>query len=102
MNIAYVSLFSLAIGMVFCIVAGLMALDIVPRKATGTALGIVGVFSYVAAGIQSLVSGLLIQHGSGDGGYDFTSTAIFWLSACMLSFLIPVLSWGRLRKKVIE
>ena len=38
MNIVYVSLFSLAVGVLYCIVAGLMALDIVPRKATGAAL----------------------------------------------------------------
>lgn len=29
-----------------------MAVDIVPRKATGAALGVVGMASYVAAGIQ--------------------------------------------------
>ena len=102
MNIVYVSLFSLAIGIVFCIVAGLMALDIVPRKATGTALGIVGIFSYVAAGIQSVVSGFLIQHGSAGGSYDFTATAYFWIGACLLSFLLPVVAWRRLHKKVIE
>ena len=34
LNIIYVSVFSLAIGVVYCTVAGLMALDIVPRKAT--------------------------------------------------------------------
>ena len=101
-NIVYVSLFSLAIGIVFCIVAGLMALDIVPRKATGTALGIVGIFSYVAAGIQSVVSGFLIQHGSRGGEYDFTATAWFWIAACLLSFLLPVVAWKRLQKKVIE
>lgn len=102
MNIVYVSMFSLAIGIVFCIVAGLMALDIVPRKATGTALGIVGIFSYVAAGIQSVVSGFLIQSGSKGGEYDFTATAFFWIAACLLSFLLPVLAWRRLHKKVIE
>lgn len=102
MNIVYISLFSLSIGILFCIVAGLMALDIVPRKATGTALGIVGIFSYFAAGIQSLVSGFLIQHGSQGGSYDFTSTSVFWLAACLLSFLLPVVAWNGLRKKVIE
>lgn len=102
MNIVYVSLFSLAIGIVFCIVAGLMALDIVPRKATGTALGIVGIFSYIAAGIQSVVSGFLIQGDSKGGSYDFTATALFWVGACLLSFLLPVLAWKRMQKKVIE
>ena len=50
-NIFYVSLFSLSVGVLYCIVAGLMAVDIVPRKATGAALGVVGISSYVAAGL---------------------------------------------------
>lgn len=38
-----------------------MAVDIVPRKATGAALGVVGVASYCAAGIQDVASGWLID-----------------------------------------
>ena len=101
-NIAYVSLFSLSIGVVFCIVAGLMALDIVPRKATGSALGIVGVSSYVAAGIQDIVSGYMIQGGSAAGGYDFTPVSLFWMAACLVSFLLPVWGWKHLKKKVVD
>ena len=36
LNIIYVSVFSLAIGVVYCTVAGLMALDIVPRHRGGS------------------------------------------------------------------
>lgn len=100
LNIVYVALFSLSIGIVFCIVAGLMALDIVPRKATGAALGIVGISSYVAAGIQNIVSGFMIQNGSVSGHYDFTSVSFFWLGACLLSFLLPVLVWPGMHKKI--
>ena len=64
MNILYVSVFSLFIGVLYCIVAGLMAVDIVPRKATGAALGIVGISSYVAAAIQDVVTGYLIEGGA--------------------------------------
>ena len=54
LNIVYVSFFSLFIGVLYCVVAGLMAVDIVPRKATGAALGIVGISSYVAAAVQDI------------------------------------------------
>ena len=100
-NIAYVSMFSLSIGVVFCIVAGLMALDIVPRKATGSALGIVGISSYVAAGIQDIVSGYMIEGGSGADGYDFVPVSLFWMGACLISFLLPVWGWKHLKKKVV-
>jgi len=108
LNIIYVSVFSLFIGALYCIVGGLMALDIVPRKATGAALGVVGISSYIAAGIQDIVSGLLIQGNTiestaTDGAmYDFTPVAIFWLSACFLAIVIPVLNWRSMKKKVIE
>lgn len=96
-NIAYISLFSLAIGVLYCIVAGLMAVDIVPRKATGAALGIVGISSYAAAAVQDVVSGYLIQNGE---VADFTGAAIFWLAACALSVLLPVLGWNRMRRPI--
>ena len=101
MNILYVSVFSLVIGVLYCIVAGLMAVDIVPRKATGAALGIVGISSYVAAAIQDVVTGYLIEGGA-DKAYDFTSAAIFWTAACILSFVLPVLNWRSMMKKVVE
>ena len=95
LNIVWVAVFSLSIGVVYCTVAGLMALDIVPRKATGAALGMVGLASYGAAGLQNLVSGFMI----GAGAYDFKPVSVFWLVSCLLSFMIPVLSWKLLKQK---
>ncbi len=98
LNILYVGAFSLFIGTVYCVVAGLMALDFVPRRATGAALGIVGISSYVAAGAQDVISGLLIEGGTSGAVYDFVPVAIFWLSACLVSFVLPVVGWKTLRK----
>jgi OPA family sugar phosphate sensor protein UhpC-like MFS transporter len=81
-----------------------MAIDIVPRKATGAALGIVGISSYMTIGIQNIVSGVLIDRFSFqtsmmvDGQmqivteYDFVPVAIFWLSAVLISFILPILN----------
>jgi len=100
MNIVYVSIFSMTIGALYCIVAGLMALDFVPRKATGAALGIVGISSYVAAGIQDIASGFLIQGGEGDVAYDFSKVAIFWMISCFIAFVLPVFNWNKLRGEI--
>ena len=101
-NIVYVSVFSMAMGALYCIVAGLMALDIVPRKATGAALGVVGVVSYVAAGLQEVTSGYLIEFNTelvGDEKiYDFGPVSWFWLAAVIMSFVLPVLNWKRLKR----
>ena len=93
LNIIYVAVYSLAIGVLYCIVAGLMAVDIVPRKATGAALGIVGISSYVAAGIQDLASGWLIQGYD----YDFVPVSVFWLIAALIAFLLPVIFWKKMK-----
>ena len=101
MNIFYVSLFSLAVGVLYCIVAGLMAVDIVPRKATGAALGVVGISSYVAAGLQDITSGYLIQCNTavanGVDVYDFGPVWWFWLVAALISFILPVLNWKKMK-----
>ena len=106
-NITAMVLFGISIGVLICFLGGLMAVDIVPRKATGAALGVVGMASYVAAGIQDVVSGWLIDGNStmiekldeATGQmvqatqYDFTPVAIFWVVASVISFLLPVLNW---------
>ena len=106
----FVSVFSLAVGVLYCIVSGLMAIDIVPRKATGAALGIVGISSYMTIGVQNIVSGLLIDRFAVDTvkmvdgvaqtvtEYNFVPVALFWLSAVLVSFLLPVLNWRRLKR----
>ena len=102
LNIFYVSLFSLSTGILYCIVAGLMAVDIVPRKATGAALGVVGISSYVAAGLQDIASGYLIQgfmveSAVGDV-YDFGPVSWFWIIAAVISFVLPVMNWKKMKQ----
>lgn len=106
----FVSVFSLAVGVLYCIVSGLMAIDIVPRKATGAALGIVGISSYMTIGLQNIVSGWLIDKFAVettavvDGvaktvtEYNFVPVAVFWLSAVLISFVLPVLNWRCLKR----
>ena len=104
LNIFYVSLFSLSVGVLYCIVAGLMAVDIVPRKATGAALGVVGISSYVAAGLQDITSGYLIQgftrQAAGADIYDFGPVSWFWIIASIASFVLPVVNWKKMTKKI--
>jgi len=106
LNVLYISLFSLFVGVLYCIVAGLMAIDIVPRKATGAAIGIVGISSYAAAGIQDLVSGFLIEGNTADAQviseavYDFTPVSVFWMVSAVLAFVLPVINWAKLKNKV--
>ncbi len=102
MNVLAMVLFGIAIGVLICFLGGLMAVDIVPRKATGAAIGVVGIASYAAAGIQDMASGWLIDANitfAADGTklYDFGPAAAFWVTAAVISFLLPILNWRRAR-----
>lgn len=106
-NIIAMVFFGISIGVLICFLGGLMAVDIVPRKATGAALGVVGMSSYVAAGIQDVASGWLIDTNKAIvevmdqttgqliqvTQYDFTPVAIFWIVASVISFILPIFNW---------
>lgn len=53
-------IFGLAIGALICLLGGLMAVDIVSKKASGAALGVVGIASYVGAAILSVLCTLAV------------------------------------------
>ena len=93
-NLLSMVLFGMAIGVLICFLGGLMAIDIVPREATGAALGIVGMASYVGAGLQDIISGWLIDSGKqvvdGVTRYDFSTAAVFWIAASALSFILAL------------
>lgn len=90
-------LFGTAIGVLICFLGGLMAVDIVPRNASGAALGIVGIASYIGAGIQDIVSGWLIDSNktviAGVDVYDFKWVGWFWIIASIISFLLVLIVW---------
>ena len=101
LNGVAMALFGTAVGALICFLGGLMAVDIVPREVSGAALGVVGLASYVAAGIQDVVSGRLIDKYATteivDGvekivEYDFGPVSVFWLTASVISFLLPLLN----------
>ncbi len=91
-------LFGVAVGVLICFLGGLMAIDIVPRDASGAALGIVGMASYIGAGLQDIISGYLIDSNKGVINsvvvYNFCPVSVFWVSASVLSSLL-VLFYGR-------
>ena len=101
-NLLSMVFFGMAIGVLICFLGGLMAIDIVPREATGAALGIVGMASYVGAGLQDIISGWLIDSGKevvdGVTRYDFSTAAVFWIAASALSFILALFVARRSRR----
>ena len=103
-NIVAMVLFGIAIGVLISFLGGLMAVDLVPRQATGAALGIVGMASYAAAGLQNVITGILLDgHTMEVGGkmvHDFTYVSWFWVGAAVISLLLPILNWKRKQQQI--
>lgn len=97
-DIVSMILFGMSIGVLVCYLGGLMAIDISPKKASGAVMGMIGVTSYIGAGIQDIVSGYLIEHNkivvNGIGTYDFSFINIFWIGSSILSCLLALFVWN--------
>lgn len=78
---------------------GLMAVDICSRKATGAAMGVIGLFSYAGASLQEAIGGYLIDShktlgATGEIVYNFTAVGNFWVIASAFALLLPLLVWN--------
>jgi OPA family sugar phosphate sensor protein UhpC-like MFS transporter len=98
--------FGLSMGVLVCYLGGLMAIDIAPKKASGAVMGMIGVTSYIGAGIQDIVSGYLMEHNkiiiNGITSYDFTDINIFWIGSSILSCLLVLFVWNSKTKLLQE
>lgn len=94
-------LFGLGIGVLICFLGGLMAVDIAPKAAAGAALGVVGIASYLGAGLQDIMNGILIEGNkhmeNGVEVYDFSMVNWFWIGSALISVILTALVWNAKR-----
>ena len=106
MNVIAMIIRGLAIGVLICFIGGLMAVDLVPRKASGAALGIVGLVSYIFASTQDIISGVLIDSNTTEvinaatgevisKTIDFGPVGYLWIGAAIISLILPLFNWKR-------
>ena len=103
LDVATMVLFGLSIGVLICFLGGLMAVDVAPAGAVGAAVGVIGIASYAAAGIQDILSGFLIEgrkvmNEAGIATYDFSAIRFFWIAAAALSLLLLLALMFRKRR----
>ncbi len=98
LDVTAMVLFGLGIGVLICFLGGLMAVDLAPRAAAGAALGVVGIASYLGAGLQDIMNGILIEGNktmvNGVEVYDFTYVNWFWIGSALLSVILTALVWN--------
>jgi MFS transporter, OPA family, sugar phosphate sensor protein UhpC len=91
------AVFGFALGGLLVYLGGLMAIDLVSRKAAGAAMGLVGLLTYIVAAVQDTLSGYLIDASrtvvDGVATYSFRLVFTVWIGALVLSTLFGASLW---------
>ncbi|TDH28661.1 glycerol-3-phosphate transporter [Segetibacter sp. 3557_3] len=90
-NIALIIIGFLIYGPVMLI--GVHALDLVPKKAAGTAAGLTGLFGYLGGALfANIAMGMIVDRWGWDGGF------IILVAACILTMFFTALTWKHEKK----
>ena len=75
---------------------GVQALDLVPKKAAGTAAGFTGLFGYVGGAVSAnIVIGLLVDYAGWDAGFALIA------AACVIAIVLLAMTWNA-EKRVLS
>jgi OPA family glycerol-3-phosphate transporter-like MFS transporter len=92
-NAALIAIGFLIYGPVMLI--GVQALDLVPKKAAGTAAGLTGLFGYMGGALfANIAIGLVVDKWGWDGGFEVI------VAACVLSIFFTALTWNREKRNL--
>lgn len=87
-NMALIAIGFLIYGPVMLI--GVHALDLVPKKAAGTAAGLTGLFGYLGGAVfANAAMGYVVDHWGWDGGF------IILVASCVLAILFTAMTWKK-------
>ena len=69
---------------------GVQALDLVPKKAAGTAAGLTGFFGYMGSALfANIAIGQVLDH------YGWDASFYVIIAACVISIFFTALTWNR-------
>jgi OPA family sugar phosphate sensor protein UhpC-like MFS transporter len=91
--------FGFAVGGLIVFLGGLIAVDLMPTGAAGAVKGVIGLFAYLGAAAQDLISGFLIEQSKstvdGVDVYQFDNAFYFWIGASVASLLFALFAWNK-------
>lgn len=92
-NAALIAIGFLIYGPVMLI--GVQALDLVPKKAAGTAAGLTGLFGYMGGALfANIAIGYVVDAWGWDGGFEVI------VAACILSIIFTAFTWNREKRNL--
>jgi MFS transporter, OPA family, sugar phosphate sensor protein UhpC len=98
LNTLCIGVYGFAMGGTLAFLGGLIAIDLVPRRVAGAAMGFVGLISYIGASAQDLLSGHLLQKTAvkvaGVTTHNFDAAILVWVGASVLSLLLLLTIWN--------
>mgnify|MGYP006162174893 CR=1 FL=1 len=98
LTIAFI-VYGFTLSGLLAVLGGLFAVDIAPKNATGTAMGFIGLFSYIGAAFQEKLSSQLIDNSITQVGaetiYNFDSAIYLWIGGSIASFLLALSLWNK-------
>ncbi len=99
-----IAVFGFGLGVILCFVGGMLAVDLCPRKATGAAMGVIGLLAYGGAALQDIVNGILVDSAklvvNGQTVYNFDTIIEFWIgSIIVMTLLIVPTLWAKKNKE---
>lgn len=103
MTMIAAAVYGFGLGIELSFLGGMLAVSLVSQKATGAAMGMIGLLAYLGATVQELINGFLMESSSVTVGevttYHFGSIVTFWIGSTilMVTFIVPV--WYGQRKK---
>lgn len=75
---------------------GVHALDLVPKKAAGTAAGFTGLFGYVGGAVSAnVLIGVLVDRAGWDAGFALIA------AACFMSMLLIAMTWNAEKRSLM-
>ena len=98
LDIVALGAFEFAIGGLIVFLSGLIAVDLMPKRAAGAVKGVIGLFSYLGAASQDWISGFLIDTEkstvTGEITYHFDKAFFFWIGASIFSLILACTVWN--------
>ncbi len=76
---------------------GVQALDLVPKKAAGTAAGLTGLFGYMGGALfANIAIGFVVDAWGWDGGF------LVIVAACILAIFFTAFTWNREKQNLAD
>lgn len=89
--------YGFGLGIELSFLGGMLAVSLVSQKATGAAMGMVGLLAYFGATLEELVNGWLVEHFSvvvdGVTTYHLDTIAKFWIGSTILMVVCVLPVW---------